>query len=173
MNSEVLNINNVEIQCPEKDGVKFVAVKPLCTVMGISHDAQNRRIKSDEILSSVATTVVATGSDGKSYEMTCLPLKFVFGWLFSIDDKLVKGDARINLLAYKRECYEILFDTFFNRAKHYEKRDQIINSLQQEMIEAENDRKDAANRVKTIREKIESVRKTPLNQLDLFDVKPE
>lgn len=168
-NQEVIKIHDTEIQCPMHQGEKFVAVKPICQVLGISHDAQNRRIKSDQILNSVATTVVATGSDGKNYEMTCLPVKYVFGWLFSIDDKLVKGQARENLLTYKRECYEILYETFFNRAKHYEKRDAIISAYQQEILDAEDDRRRAAARIKKAKEKIEEVRKTPINQLDLFD----
>ncbi len=32
------------------------------------------------ILGSVVSIIDTTGSDGKQYEMLCLPLKVVYGW---------------------------------------------------------------------------------------------
>ena len=68
----------------------------------------------------------ATGSDGKDYEMFCLPLKFVFGWLFSIDTSRVKDEARPEVIAYKLQCYNVLYDYFSEYAEFVEVRGRAI-----------------------------------------------
>jgi hypothetical protein len=45
-------------------------------------------------------------STNRLQEMVCLPEKYVYGWLFSIQSSSEK------LKEYKKECYEILFDYF-------------------------------------------------------------
>lgn len=44
-----------------------------------------RKIKEDEILGSVIPLRGTTGADGKQYDMFCLPLQYIFGWLFTIN----------------------------------------------------------------------------------------
>ena len=87
-------INKVYIQVVERLGEKLVPVKPICAAVGVDFEGQRQRIERDEILSSVAFVIKATGTDGKSYEMLCLPFKYVFGWLFGIDAGRVKEEAR-------------------------------------------------------------------------------
>lgn len=112
MKTQIVKFHETEIECPMIDGKTYVAIKPICSALGVSYSGQFERIKRDEILGELFVLARTTGADGKQYEMQCLPLEFVFGWLFSIDHKQVKEDAREAVLAYKKECYKILYDHF-------------------------------------------------------------
>lgn len=92
------------------DGVPHVALKPLCEAIGLDWEAQRRRLPSHPILSSVVCVTHATGGDGKRYEMACLPLKHLNGWLFGVDANRVAPEVRDRLIEYQRECYDVLAD---------------------------------------------------------------
>lgn len=40
--------------------------------------------------------------------MSCLPLKYLNGWLFGINANRVNPDLRDRVVRHQRECYEIL-----------------------------------------------------------------
>nr|WP_309576806.1 phage antirepressor N-terminal domain-containing protein [Moraxella osloensis] len=108
---QTIVFNNQILTTFEKDGVRYVAIKPICENIGIDWESQRQRIKRDDILSKVACMIKATGLDGKIYEMLSLPIQFLNGWLFGVDSKRVKTDeAKKNLMAYKLECYQVLHD---------------------------------------------------------------
>src|SRR5690554_1709432 len=104
----VAKINQVEIQMVSNTKEKLVPIKPICEALRIDEDAQRRKLKDDNYLNSVAVLSTATGSDGKQYEMVCLPLEFIFGWLFTINPKNVKEEAREAVSKYRIECYRAL-----------------------------------------------------------------
>lgn len=53
-----------------------------------------------------------------SQETFCLKVDLLNGWLFSINDKLLKKpEVREKVLQYKRECYEVLHDYFSGKKK--------------------------------------------------------
>jgi hypothetical protein len=55
-------------------------------------------------------------SIGGPQETTLLKLELVNGWLFGIDESRVKDEeTRQRVLAYKRECYQVLFQHFYGR----------------------------------------------------------
>ncbi|WP_368737584.1 phage antirepressor N-terminal domain-containing protein [Oceanospirillum sediminis] len=65
----------------------------------------------EEPLNSVTSMMEATAIDGKSYNYICLPLSYLNGWLFGIDDKRIKNEAtRRRVIQYKQECYQALSD---------------------------------------------------------------
>lgn len=112
MSIEIVKINKVDVVCPLDKGEQYVAIKPICEILGVSHQGQFKRIQADEILSSVVNQWLTTGADSKKYDMTCLPLRYVFGWLFSIDTEKVKPEAKEQVIKYKRICYDVLYDHF-------------------------------------------------------------
>jgi len=65
-----------------QDGKPWISVRSVCQAIGVDVENQRRRIQADERFSCGAIT--ATGSDGKQYEMFCIPLEQLNGWLFSI-----------------------------------------------------------------------------------------
>lgn len=104
---KITAINGVEIFAEvTDDGTIYVPIKPICEAIGVDPEGQRQRIERHYILRSVAFTLKATGADGKKYEMLCLPLEYVYGWLFTIDANLVAESARERVAEYQRECYE-------------------------------------------------------------------
>lgn len=124
----VAKINNVEILVLN-DPNQPVPIKPICEALGIDDKVQRNKISEDEILSSVRVLSTSTGSDGKRYEMFCLPYEFIFGWLFSINQKNVSPDAKENVIRYKRECYHALFEHFVGASKFIEVKERATNEL--------------------------------------------
>ena len=106
-------INGSEISAfKAEDGSVLVPIKPICAVLGIDDKAQREKISEDDDLSSVGVLSPSTGADGKTYEMFCLPLRYVYGWLFTINPKNVANAARESVRKYRQQCYDILYDHF-------------------------------------------------------------
>ena len=121
----VAKINNVEIVVVE-NGQKLVPVKPICQALGIAFEPQYTRLKNDPILSSVVMLSVTTGADGKQYEMVTIPFRYIFGWLFQIDSRNVKEEARDGVLRYQRECYDVLYNHHTRIAEYHEYKEKMI-----------------------------------------------
>lgn len=123
----VAKINGVQILVIE-NGEKLVPVKPICEALGVAPNKQIEKIKEDEILKSVGTLGVSTGSDGKQYEMFCIPFKYVFGWLFTINPANVKEEARESVIRYKLACYDALYQSFTDSQEFLEAKDRIVET---------------------------------------------
>ncbi|WP_370407968.1 phage antirepressor N-terminal domain-containing protein [Tenacibaculum dicentrarchi] len=115
----VARINEVNILITQ-DAEKRVAVRPICEALGVSVQKQLERLKEDSILGSTITLGVMVGGDGKTREMQTIPLKYVFGWLFKINPKNVKEEARENLIKYQEECYDVFYNYFSARSEFIE-----------------------------------------------------
>jgi hypothetical protein len=95
-----------------RDGEQvWVVVKRVSESLGIDHDTQ--RVKLKEKPWAVTGFIPATGPDGKTYEVFCLDLKSLPLWLATIDAGRVKPEVRFQLVAYQRECAEVLARHFF------------------------------------------------------------
>lgn len=165
--TEIIKINQTEILCPtDENGVQLIAVKPVCQALGVSHDAQTRRMKTDPILSPTATHRVVVGGDNKQREMVCIPLKYVFGWLFSIDTNKVKPEAREALIQYRQECYDVLYDHF--HLKHQLLKDHKIAILEKRnrLLTKKEERKTINWEIKKIQNELDE-----LVSMDIQDVK--
>ena len=99
----------------EPDGI-FVALKPICDAIGLSWQGQLERAKRDLVLSSVIRVTRTTGTDGKQYEMICLPINKLNGWLFGVDARRVKAELQQVVLDYQRDCYDVLDAHFRGKA---------------------------------------------------------
>ena len=107
-NIQTINFNNQQLLTVEKDGIKYVAVKPICENLGLDWSSQRTKIKDNHILGSVMVIITTTGSDNKNYEMSCLPIDYINGWLFTINPNKVSEEIRPVVLYYQRECYKAL-----------------------------------------------------------------
>lgn len=110
MNTKTVAVINQTNILVIEDGGKLVPIKPICEALGIQFPTQKEKIEKDEILGSKTSLNVAVAADGKNREMFCIPLKYVFGWLFSINPANVKEEARDAVLKCRQECY----DAFYN-----------------------------------------------------------
>lgn len=101
-----------------RTGDVYIPIRPICEHLGINWDAQRRRIQRDPVLNDVVegvvvmTTPSSDGRGGGSQEMTCLPLKYLSGWLFGISANRVKLHLRESIIRYQRECYDVLHEAF-------------------------------------------------------------
>lgn len=118
---EKRSVEKVEFAGRELMAVKenervFVALKPICDALGLDWAPQHRGITEDPVLASVIIIMMTTGSDGKQYEMVCLPLDYLNGWLFKISAKRYKGERQAAIIQYQKECYRALAAHFLGPA---------------------------------------------------------
>jgi hypothetical protein len=140
-------INDSKILVIE-NGQKLVPIKPICDALGIDVDSQRKKINSDQILSSVAVLSTATGADGKQYEMFCIPFKYVFGWLFTINPSNVKEEARELVIQYKEKCYDVLYQSFTDMADFLSEKQNSVSMLLEEQQTAKKNFNEANKRLK-------------------------
>lgn len=169
MKTEIIEFKETEIYCPVENGQIYVAVKPICEALGIDSDAQNRRIKRDEILSQLRSQVTAVGGDEKARKMVCLPLQYIFGWLFTIEVDQVKEEAKETILEYKKECYDVLYDHFWNNAKAIKRKEKMLTDSERLIAQMESERKQLGKYIKEEKERFKKIALAPANQMDLFE----
>jgi len=109
-----LEFNGKNIVFLNVDGVYWIALKPICEALNIDVRRSRELAKNDPILGSVVseqalqTTVFRKdiGSVNQTKQMTCLPEKYIYGWLFSL-----RSDSP-ELIEYKKTCYDLLYNHF-------------------------------------------------------------
>lgn len=96
----------------------YVPLRPVTDYLGLNWDGQRRRVQRDPVLNQeikgvvVMTTPSADGRGGGPQEMTCLPLKYIPGFLFGISADRVNPELRDKIIRYQKECYEVLAEAF-------------------------------------------------------------
>lgn len=108
----ISKINGVDIVTVNHNGETYVPIKPICQALGIDFAAQYNKLQADETLSSTIAIIAMVGADNKEREKVCLALKFVYGWLFTINPGKVAPEAREAVIRYRRECYDVLYNHF-------------------------------------------------------------
>ncbi|MEI7675910.1 MAG: phage antirepressor N-terminal domain-containing protein [Bacteroidales bacterium] len=124
-------VNNVAILV-SNDVEKLVPIKPICDALGIDYSRQLQKLKEDDFLSSTMGLVPTVAADNKEREMVCLPLRYVFGWLFTINPKNVNPEAKEAVTRYRLECYDTLHNHFYgNLSKQIEANTREIELLEE------------------------------------------
>lgn len=108
----------------------LVALKPICEAIDLDWPSQHRLIKEDPVLISVVCVMHTTGADGKQYEMLCLPLDYLNGWLFKISAKRYTGARRDAIVRYQKECYRALAEHFQSQSLSSDKPSKATIRLQ-------------------------------------------
>lgn len=163
-------INGSEISAVKHNGEIYVPVKPICQAIGVDPEAQRQRINRHYILNSVAFTLKATGADGKSYEMLCLPLEFIYGWLFTIDANLVAEDRREAVAEYQRECYETLYRHFAGSLRRRVEENEAEIAALKDLNAAILAVKEAKAVQRQAEERLEEIRKSRLGVMPQLDL---
>ncbi|MDQ4075172.1 MAG: ORF6C domain-containing protein [Chloroflexota bacterium] len=114
-----------------EEGTVWLPIRHMCDLLEVDRTAQLRRIQRDPVLSKYLTTVPVTLPDGRTYEMDCLPLKYVRAWLFGINASRVKQEVRDKLIRYQEEVIEII-DRAFTRPP-------VTTDLSEAMMQAMHD----------------------------------
>ena len=150
-------INGQQIQV-SNDEAQLVPLKPICQALGISFNSQVNHVKEHPIYGSVVSLGDTTGSDGKTYQMLCLPLKYVYGWLGGINPNNVNEESREALIRYQLECYDALYSYFtgkFEKEREIDRREKELlqerDNVRQSIMEA----KDKISQLKEEYNKVE------------------
>ncbi len=168
----ITTINGVEIFAEiSESGNVYVPIKPICTALGVDDKRQRDKIQEDDILSSVGGLTPSTGTDGKQYEMFCLPLEYVYGWIFTINPKNVADAAKEAVSKYRRECYDALYRHFAGSLRRQVEANkaeiaalEAVNEAIAREREAKADRRKAEERLAKVR----ADRLDPTPALDLY-----
>ena len=115
----------------DQEGTVWVPIRRLCEAVGVAYPSQFRRIQRDPVMSEAVQSVSVTLIDGRTYDMACLPLKFVRGWLFSITAARVKEEIRDHLIRYQREVIEVIDRAFTHPAPTPDLNDGFMASMQE------------------------------------------
>ena len=95
----------------EHEGDPYVPMKPIVEGMGLSWQPQHRKLTEEgSRWNSCVTMMVTTGSDGKRYEMLCMPLRKLPAWLMSISPNKVSPEIKDVVTDYQNTCDDILWE---------------------------------------------------------------
>lgn len=109
----ITTVNGIQIVAVTDESYNtLVPIKPICDAIGVAFERQFSKLKEHEILAPTVTLRVMVAADGKQREMVCLPLEFVYGWIFTINTKNVSKEAHDSVLRYQLECYQALYTHF-------------------------------------------------------------
>lgn len=109
-NLQTVDFNGQSLFTFEEKGNRYTAMKPICENIGLDWNGQFQRIKRDGVLSATMCVINIVAQDGKSRDMVCLPIQYLNGWLFGVDEKRVNPSIKDRLIEYKKECYQVLYD---------------------------------------------------------------
>ncbi|MBI6181109.1 phage antirepressor N-terminal domain-containing protein [Serratia proteamaculans] len=113
MNNQLVEVSfrNQLIPAVMRNGVAYVAMRPVCENIGLDWPSQTVKLKrmTGKFNCCDITTVAA---DGKMRDVLCIPLRKLNGWLFSVNPEKVRLEIKDNLIVYQEECFEVLHDHF-------------------------------------------------------------
>lgn len=162
-NHFITKINGTNIVTVDRDGEVLVPIKPICDALGIEDAAQRVKIQNDDFLAPTGSIIESVAADGKTREMFALPLKFIYGWLATINPGKVAPEAREAVSRYRRECYEVLYDYFQRKACRATEQAQAEATLLAEKLSAEQSIKEYKNQIKGIDAKLAQLQSDRLN----------
>jgi len=115
---DFLEFNGHNMYFTLRDGVWWIALKPICEALNVDYIRQFKNIKVDEILGPALSkqTIQVPNDQGRS--MVCLPEFYIYGWLFQI-----RSESK-ELVKYKWACYKILYEHFQGTIT---RRQQVLN----------------------------------------------
>lgn len=109
MNQQIekfLEFNGKTLVFLSENGTYWIAIKPVCEAINVQYVRLFKNIKADPILGPALSIQTMQVPGDQARKMSCLPEYLIYGWLFSI-----KSSSK-ELLAYKKECYEVLYNYF-------------------------------------------------------------
>jgi hypothetical protein len=165
MKNEIVKINNVEVCCSRAGEDVFVPVKPICEALQIQFQAQYNALKEHPIYRSVISLRDTTGADGKTYEMVCMPIKFVFGWVLGINPNNVKEVAQEALIKYQLEAHDTLYERFYLMPILQERKLKTIREQELKIANLKYQRKEINEKIKMEEMELETIWITEPKQL--------
>lgn len=91
----------------DHNGLPYVVMRALVTAMGL--DWASQFVKLTQKFGATVVEITTVAEDGKLRAMTCLPLRKLPGWLYSLNPGKLSAALRPKVLRYQNECDEVLW----------------------------------------------------------------
>ena len=112
--------HGVDLYVVEHNSQPYTPMKAIVMAMGLDWKSQHRKVVTNEARWGVlelrtpsATMVDSTtvgSADGKSRELTCIPVRKVAAWLTTIEPGKIKNpEVRARVIQYQNECDDVLW----------------------------------------------------------------
>jgi hypothetical protein len=92
----------------DQNGQPYVVMRALAGALGLAWQPQHAKLV--EKFGPTVTEIVTVADDGKPRSMTCLPLRKLPGWLYSLNPGKVAPELRKKIQRYQHECDEVLWN---------------------------------------------------------------
>lgn len=133
-----LQFNGRTISFLDIDGQYWVAIKPICEALNVNYDRQYKNLRADLILRDAYAIQPMRDTKNRIQNMVSLPERYIYGWLDSI-----RSESK-ELQAYKKECYDVLYDHFHgvitNRRELLKRKTDLqkrAGSIEEQLVENE------------------------------------
>lgn len=100
--------NGTELVIVDYNNQPYTPMKPIVDAMGLAWGAQFVKLKQK--FATTISEIEIVANDGKSRLMTCLPVRKLAAWLYSIHANKVKPELRDTVKLYQDECDDVLWD---------------------------------------------------------------
>ena len=154
----IAKVNDVAIQVEHDAIERWVPIRPICEALGVSVQGQLEKIKEHPILSSTIKVSLTVAADEKDRNMQCIPIRYVFGWLFTIHPNNVKEEAREALIRYQHECYDALFRYFSEKSDFLQDKQKKIDEKATEFQIVQNEYKTTKNKLADVKKEFDKAR---------------
>ncbi|MFP5065469.1 phage antirepressor N-terminal domain-containing protein [Acinetobacter pittii] len=105
---QVVSFHGTELFIVEYEGQPYTPMKPIVDAMGLAWGAQFVKLKQK--FATTISEIEIVANDGKSRLMTCLPVRKLAAWLYSIHANKVKPELRDTVKLYQDECDDVLWE---------------------------------------------------------------
>lgn len=167
----ITTINGIEIAAVSDENHNvFVPVKPICNALGIDFSAQFNKLQADETLAPTIAIIAMVAADEKERDMVCLPLEFIYGWLFTINPGKVAPEARENVIRYRLECYHILYRHFAGSLRRRVEENEAEIAALQAVNEAISREKEARADRRKAEDHLAAIRRQRLDSSPVLDL---
>lgn len=159
----IARVNNVEIVAGN-DTKRLVPIKPICEALGVDFGNQMKKIKEHQILNSTVVLSTTVAGDGREREMACIPIEFIFGWLFTINAANVKEESREAVLSYQMECYKALYQYFTEPQIFLQQKQVVMEAKINKYQECQRRFKDAQKLMNDAKQELNKVTKITIDE---------
>lgn len=108
----VVPFHGADLLLVQFDGEPYVPMKPIVDGMGLAWSVQHRKIHAK--FGATITEMVIVAEDGKNREMSCLALRKLPAWLYSVNPNKVAPEIKDKVIQYQEECDEVLWQYWTN-----------------------------------------------------------
>ncbi|MGR5389263.1 phage antirepressor N-terminal domain-containing protein [Vibrio crassostreae] len=85
----------------------YAPMKPIVEGMGLDWRTQARKLRSNPERWGVV--MMTTPSTDQNNEVTCIPLRKLFGWLQTLQPNRIREEIRDKVIQYQNECDDVLW----------------------------------------------------------------